>query len=722
MNNFFTLLTVSLLITSSWAAELYVAPNGKEGNAGTKQAPLATLAQARDAIRQLSPFPAAGVTVWIAPGTYPQGSGLVLTAEDSGREGGRVTYRAEQKNSVQLIGTKSIAPEQLTVVKDPAILERLVPEARGQVVQMDLKAADIKNTKAFADYMRNEKGICNVFFAGQRLPLSRWPNGELGYTTMASVLNSGSFKGNDENGGTFVYREDRPARWQKSLEDGGVWLRGFWRVPWVAETLRVKKIDPENKTITFAVSTSNGIGSKYSPLLNGTRSGDGKEPWFVLNLIEEIDQPGEWAIHFPSQTLYLWPPAPIKAGDLQVADEKSPIVTLQEVSRVTLRDLSINGSISDGIRLVGGEENIIGGCHIFNVDGTGIHLRGGTAHQLVGNDINETGLSGIDLLGGERKTLTPGRHQVVNNHLYRTCLLGPLPAIAAGTSPKAEVVGNLFAHNRIHDVPNAGIVYGGNDNILEYNEIYRAAMDSGDVGAFYTTSGWTSRGNILRYNFVHHCENLNGFYMDDGDSGDLVTHNVVYKTDSAGFIGGGHDNFIENNIFIASARPIHADSRGVSRKYTADDKRLRGDLDSVPYQTPPWSEKYPSLVDILKTDPSVPHGNRIRKNLFVACADGPRVSGKPAEVADILLSENETVSDLTIFQNPEQFDFRLKTDAAVLTKLPELATIPFEKIGLKIDEYRTAIPQRDDKLLREGDTKRRKFDSKTDMDASNKKP
>jgi len=47
--------------------------------------------------------------------------------------------------------------------------------------------------------------------------------------------------------------------------------------------------------------------------------------------------------------------------------------------------------------------------------------------------------------------------------------------------------------------------------------------------------------------------------------------------------------------------------------------------------------------------------------------------------------------------------------------------IPFNQIGLQTDEYRKTIPPRDMKLLKEGDTAKRKFSSSTDIEASNKK-
>ena len=45
----------------------------------------------------------------------------------------------------------------------------------------------------------------------------------------------------------------------------------------------------------------------------------------------------------------------------------------------------------------------------------------------------------------------------------------------------------------------------------------------------------------------------------------------------------------------------------------------------------------------------------------------------------------------------------------------------FQQIGLQVDEYRKSIPQRDMKLLREGETTKRKFSSTTDIEATNKK-
>ena len=40
----------------------------------------------------------------------------------------------------------------------------------------------------------------------------------------------------------------------------------------------------------------------------------------------------------------------------------------------------------------------------------------------------------------------------------------------------------LVAHNLIHDTPHAGVLSGSYDSVFEYNEIFRFALVSNDIG------------------------------------------------------------------------------------------------------------------------------------------------------------------------------------------------------------------------------------------------
>jgi hypothetical protein len=517
--------------------------------------------------------------------------------------------------------------------------------------------------------------------------------------------------------GTFVFNEDDVLRWQEAVADG-LWLRGFWRVPWVIEAVRVGQIDGDARTITLAVPVPRGIGSKYHRAPgDGVGAGSSEEPWQAFNLIEEISAPGEWAVRFADDTLYI---LPAEGGeDLLITDVTKPVIHLQNASHVSLKGLAVDNGLGDGIRVTGGEDVLVAGCRVSNVSRDGIVLEGGWRHTVLSCDTAETGYSGITYTGGDRATLAPSGHRIVNNLVRRAGLFFPAPGINGGLGPRAEAVGNYIAHNRIHDCMNSGIVYAGNDNVFEFNEIYRVGLGSSDLGCFYTNSGWTSRGNIIRGNFVHHSMNANAFYVDDGDCGDTFLGNVAYKTESGGFIGGGHHQTFIHNIVIESPRAMHIDSRGLSRGYTVTDKRLRGDLDSVPYSEPPWSERYPELVGILDTPTEKPSNIVIEDNLFVRCGTPLRQSGKEGDFDGLSFAGNMESDDLGMFVDPAELDFSLKPDAPVFAEISGFPQIPMAKIGLFADAYRPEVPPRDMELLRTADTDGG-FDSQTDVNASNR--
>lgn len=707
------LLAAGLAAVSLDAAEFWVSPTGDDRQPGTEQQPLATLARAAELVRTArNAQPDQPVTVWLAAGEHRITGTFGFARPDSGTATAPVTWRGVDRDRVRLTGARSIDPSRLRPVTDPALLARLAPEARGHVVELDLAPEKLRNAQPLPDYARETVDLFAVFFEGRRLPLARWPNGEYGYTTMKRVLDSGSFQHGKPHGGTFEYREDRPARWQTALAEGGVWLRGFWRVPWVAETLRVKAIDPQAKTITFAVSTSNGIGSKYSPLVGNTRTGDGKEGWFALNLIEEIDQPGEWAVDFPRQKLYVWPPeAAGSAARLALADHAGALLAFNRASHLILRDVTLASHLGDAVTIQGGEAVRLLGCRIEGIVRRGVVIRGGRAHEVRSCDLTEIGLAAIDLLGGDRRTLTPSDHQIINNHIWRAALSAPVPALIAGLDVKTQqLVGARIARNRIHDVSYSGVHFAGNDNVLEHNELYRLGLDGGDLGGFYTTGGWTARGNVVRRNFIHHSENANAIYMDDGSSGLRAEDNLIYRTESGLFIGGGSDNVARGNIIVAAHHAIHVDDRGIARKYVRDDPRLRGDLDSVPYLTPPWSTRYPELTDILESDPSHPRRNVLAGNFLVDCANATRQSTAPASLGGFTFTDNLELPAAT-FADAASLDFAPGSTPAALPP------IDLADYGLQRDEFRRTLPARDLALLRDGDTKRKKFDSQQDVDA-----
>ncbi|MBF0442555.1 MAG: right-handed parallel beta-helix repeat-containing protein [Oligoflexales bacterium] len=719
----FSLIFLTPVLHLEAATVFHVSPNGRQGATGSSSDPFADLASARTALRAL-PATAKidGVTILLSDGLYAMPEGIRFDSSDSGTQGAPVVIAAEPSTHPTLLGGKLILKNQLEPIKDPALLARLGPAARESVRKVDLASLGIGRIEPFPDTFGENWRRLEVIHAGTTLPLSRWPNGEYGFTTMKQVIDNGG----PESGGSFIYRGERPKGWLKALSDGGgIWLRGFWRVPWIINGVRVREIDTAKRTISLLRQVQGGIGSKYSKVSNGIRTGDGREQWWAINLPEEIDEPGEWAVDFNRQILLIWPPRGIdKHRPLVIAGNTSPVISLDDASHITIRGLTIRGSLASAVEIRGGQYNLIAGCVIGNTGNGGIVVRGGKHHRIVSNDISETGLSGVDVTGGDRQTLEPGEHEILNNDISRAANNFPVAALilsfGTGKNERSDTVGNRVAHNRIHDTANAGVYYGGNDNILELNEVYRVGLNSGDLGGFYTTGGFSSFGNIVRHNFIHHSMNANAIYLDDGDSGDLVTGNVTYRTAMGVLVGGGHYNRIEYNMIIDAPSAIHVDSRGVERNYTLNDKRLKGDLELLPYDRSPWKERYPDLAKLIAGgETTIPKGNRITGNFMIACETQIKLQGKPGSLSGVVQNGNITTDSMKDFADVKNFNFELKPGSRLLSSIPGFTPVPFKKIGLYPDEYRPVVPARDMKLLREGKTDRSKFNSSVDIDATN---
>jgi hypothetical protein len=242
----------------------------------------------------------------------------------------------------------------------------------------------------------------------------------------------------------------------------------------------------------------------------------------------------------------------------------------------------------------------------------------------------------------------------------------------------------------IHDGPHNAIQLGGNDHTIEFNEIHHVCFETGDVGAFYMGRDWTARGTIIRHNYFHDIKGpgLHGamaVYLDDSASGISIIGNIFHRAGRAAFIGGGRDNLVENNIFVDCPASVHVDARGVGwMKYHVEaDGTLPKRLRAMPYKRPPWSEKYPSLVTILKDSPGLPSGNIVRRNISFG--------GKWLDVEDkampLIKFEDNLVDTDPHFVNLEQQDFRLHPDSPAFSL--GFQRIPVEKIGLYRDEYRT---------------------------------
>ena len=649
------------------ALMLYVAPKGIAEADIPADRVFATLEAARDAIRSLrrsADGPAGPITVVVAAGHYYRDASFVLTEADGGREGAPVTYVGDGTDDTRLMGGRPLAPALLRPVTDPGVLERIVPAARQAVRRIDPVEAGIGPLQPLATAFRGHGGGPELFWNGLPLDLAAWPNDDWALT--GAVVDAG---GGDQ-GGAFRFGDlDRPLRWRP---DAGVWLQGYWRHDWYEETIRIASIDRENRSIRLAAPHLYGLAAD--------------QRWRAINVLEELDKPGEWAMDVASGQIYLWPPGPVDAGSLFLSTLTEPLVRISGASNLRLRNLIFDGGLATACVIEGGSDIVIEASVFRNQAGGAVDVDGATSSGLSRCQIRDVGAWGVRLNGGDRRTLTPGRLFVEDCDIHR---FGRLQRTYAGAIHLSGV-GARVAHNLIHNAPHAGILFGGNDHVIEFNEVFHVGRESGDVGALYSGRDWTSYGNIIRHNFIHHVtadgkpHGAIGVYLDDCASGDLIEGNVFCRIDRAVLIGGGRDNTVRNNTFIDCDVGVHVDDRGKTRIVfgdRADTWNLEAKALAVGYRQPPWSERYPTLAAIMDNRPTMPLGNVVEGNLVVNCPVW--VDLRLSEPALVTVRDNWQTDEDPGFTDYDALHFELAPDSVVFDNIPGFEAIPVTAIGIR---------------------------------------
>jgi len=598
MSRIFAIFFCALCMTAAYGAELHVALDGKDTNTGAEGGPFATLERARDAIRamkQAGGLPEGGVTVWVHGGEYVRKETFALTATDSGAPDRPIVYRARAGELVWLSGGTALPAEAFLPLADTPGAPRLDVEARPNVRCADLKALGLTEYGVYPDEFIEPPNMPELFFDGLRMTLARWPNE--GWAEIAKVVESGPAPWRNyasERPGIFEYSGNRPERW---LSSPGVWLHGYWCFDWASDTLRVAKIDPATKQIMLGPKHGYGLGS----------GNPAPRRYRAVNVLEELDQAGEYFLDRATATLYFWPPSDIAKARVVLSTLSTPIITFENTSHVTLQGIGVEECRGTGVEIKGGQNCRLVACTVRNTGLDAVIVDGGEKHAVIACDIHDTGTGGVKMGGGDRKTLTPCGHEAVNNHIWNVSRRRPTHAYHFQISG----VGIHLAHNRLHDAPHQSIGLSGNEHLIELNEVFRSGMDSDDCGAFYMGRNPSERGNIIRHNFWHDiggsfAHGSCAIYFDDGTGGQTVEGNVFLRASGgqfgAVFVHGGHDNRVENNIFIDCARAVGH----VPWSDTMWNEWLSGDLwktrliEEVDIAKPPYLERYPQLQGFME--------------------------------------------------------------------------------------------------------------------------
>lgn len=687
------------------AASFHVALDGNDQNAGTVARPFATLERAQAAVRQVKVrgMPAGGITVWIHGGDHLRRSALRLTAEDSGSPAAPVIWRGFPGEAVRLLGGTTLSSWQ--AVTDPQVRDRLSAAAREHVLECELGelvSGPLRAMQSRGFGRPTRTAHCELFYAGRPMTLARWPN-EGEWTTIAGIPEgAGSGDGHGRTIGDlsagFLYEGARPRGWRASDD---IWVHGYWAWDWANSYERVAALDTGKRLVRTA--------EPYG--LYGFRPG---QRFYFLNVLEELDQPGEWFLDRGRSRLYFWPPGPDRPTEaatgtvelsalLSQLDE--PLIIMEGASNVIVQGMVFEATRASGVQIQGGEGNRMVGCVLRNLGNWGVLVEGGTDHGVVGCEILDTGDGGVSLNGGSRDTLDPARHFVENCHLARQGRWSKcyVPAI------QMSGVGLRASHNLIHEHPHCAILYGGNDHLIEFNEIHHIALETGDVGAIYAGRDYTFRGTRIRHNFIHHTGGVGmgsmGVYMDDCVSGTEIFGNVFYKVQRAAFLGGGRDHQVVNNIFVDCNHAVEIDGRGLDASpvwHNQSDRTLRDRLQAVPLSL--YRTRYPALrtLDQYYGPPDgppitgeafkgvPPENNRVVRNL---CRGKWlniywHAKAEAQQIADNLTSEDLGLAG-PLDDEASVMAFRVLPDSPAWNLGFE--PIPVERIGLQPDTVRRDV-------------------------------
>lgn len=547
-------------------ADIYVDANGSDENGGSFEAPVKTIAGAQALARKLVES-GKGATVAIKAGEYNE-SGIKFGKEDSGTENARVVYTAYGDGEAIVNGGTVLRAEDFEDVSGEAA-GRIAEKAAGKVKTLDLsqyglsvkdygkiKATGAFNTEEYYDGAADFRE-CELFVDSERATLARYP--DEGFLRLGGILDAGDcYEPNppgptdeswterrNKRGGTFDMDDETYNRVKNWKTTKDAWIFGYFYWDWADASSPIKKIDGKRLTTEYC--------SIYGFKEGGT--------YYFYNVLEELDSPGEYYIDRDKNVLYLYPPGNLEKAEivLSVADE--PIFSFDENARnIELNGLTLMGTRGDGISMAG-ENCSLTDCVVKNVAGSGARVKG--RNNLVQRcEIFAAGKDGVVLSGGDLETSGAANNVVDNNSIHDFGRLQK--TYIAGVNLSGA--GNRVSHNEIYNAPHAGILYSGNDHIMEYNIIRDAVLQSSDAGAIYTGYSFRSYGNVIRYNRISDLGSEgftpNGIYFDDNSSGQSAYGNVLINIPGRAFlVGGGRDEIIRDNLIINAGIGIHYDDR-----------------------------------------------------------------------------------------------------------------------------------------------------------------
>jgi len=664
-------LYVSTMGNDTWSGRL------GEPNADGTDGPLATVQRARDLIRETKA--ARGgltrpVTVLFRDGVYRQTEPIIFTAADSGTKECPITYRAYPGEEPVISGGDVIPGWQ----QDDS--QQSQTQCGGKLWRASVPAA-----KTGGKWRFNQ-----LFVNGGRRTRARLPN-------KGSFLRTDGPLSKDNSRG-FYFHEGDVKEWDDLREAIFVVYHS-----WETSIHHARFVDTEACAVEFHEAAPWGMGRW-----------ERQQRYYVENVFEALDEPGEWYLDRDTGTLYYYPLPGETMADAEVvapaltstlvsfSGDASKGETIEYVhfrgisflhSNANLRRLRNPGQgeiYQPGLIMATGLRNAsFEDCTIAHTSAHGIWLAAGCEDNRVQRcHIHDLGGGGVYIAGGwglHEKALTQ-RIVVDNNFIHDGGhLFHGAHGVWIGRSSY-----NKVTHNEISNFDYSGISCGwswgfqpssAHHNNLDYNHIHHLGNGDGlsDMGGIYTLG--ISPGTTERYNHMHHIYSYahvshgSGVYPDEGSSEILIENNVVYRVRTCPlFQHYGKDNIVRNNILAFGGKgQLQRCREDKPCHYAAEGNIVYGDIEQM-------------LGGVWKSGDW-----KVGRNVYWSTAGAPRFADVDFEAWQTKGNDVSSIVADPLFVDAANDDFRLRPDSPAL-KLG-FKPIDLSKTGLYGDKDWVELPR-----------------------------
>ncbi|HOW73949.1 MAG TPA: right-handed parallel beta-helix repeat-containing protein [Phycisphaerae bacterium] len=539
--------------TAADAPIFHVAPDGRDSYPGTSDKPFKTITKARDAVRAVNASMTSDITVILHGGTYPIDQTLLFEPKDSGTGGHQVVYKAQPSETPVISGGKKIEGWEQDSEGKRWKARTDVPNFR-QLHVNGKRAIRAQGPPPNGITLHGQDGYMTATaeMANWRNPtdiefcyLVVWAHSRC---KVAQIAKDGDhavilmlqpwFTMARKKEGVNVELPSHLENALELLDEPGEWYLDrsehvVFYMPRPGEDIAraevivpvVEKLVEVRGTLDTPVSNIRFEDLTFS-----------HADWLRPSEVGHVDLQANFTL------------AP---GKSQLARDnhmtmvhneaiKSPAHVVCRATRgVAFERCTFTKLSGAGIDLeFGAQDNVVNGCHFFDVGGSPIQIgdvlkddhhpndprktvRGNAVTHCTIHDCAGQYKGGVGIFGGYTQA-TRIAHNVIFDMPYSAISLG----WGWGEEDAGGGAANYFQPYR-YDTPTPA-----RDNRIEFNHIHHVMQLMNDGGAIYTLG--SQPGTVIQGNHLHDCQGSpGGIYLDEGSGFIEVTGNLMYRVPTA---------------------------------------------------------------------------------------------------------------------------------------------------------------------------------------------